>query len=111
MSEIPRPDSADISQAANTFLHPGGGGIAIFVRRDEMQPRAAIRLRDGAPGPRDITVELVTMVACLRQALAMVEVALANQLPMPIDDFRDMADIAESEVIAPRIVPATEVRR
>lgn len=101
-----RPDQQEISQAANLLLHPGEGGIAVWVRRDELRPRAAIRFRG-----KDVSLEeAVTLATMLSGAVMHACEAMAKEMGIPGDEFLDMVEKA-SEVLDPLTKCDFETRR
>lgn len=68
--------AAEIEAAADVFLAPGDGGVAVWVWRQDLQPRASIRLR----GKDMDLVEAVAMFGALHQGLARCAAAFAESV-------------------------------
>ena len=101
----------EINAGADALLHPGGGGIAIWVRRDELQPRAAVRFRTDKPGGERLSVEyVVTVCASLRVGLERVMHALADEHGVDRESFARMVGVA-FDVLMPEYMNVTEIRR
>lgn len=83
---VPFKDQAEIEAAADVLLYPGGGGIAIWVRIDELEPRAAVRWRGKDVDP----AEAVTHVACLAVAIERLCTGLEKTFDLPAGQFMKM---------------------
>lgn len=108
--KIGKRDKAEIETGADLLLYPGRGGIAVWVRRDELLPRSAIRWREPgkATGEIDLT-EAVTMMAALQVGIAKTGMGLAKLFDIPEEKFAAMVDTAV-EVLAGRMDAMTETR-
>ena len=101
----------EINAGADALLYPGGGGIAIWVRRDELQPRAAIRFRTENPSGEALSPEyVVTVCAALRIGLERVMHALADEHGMDRKRFAEMVEVGFN-VLMPKYETASEIRR
>lgn len=95
-----KSDKDEIQAGADTLLFPGKGGIAIWVRRDEMLPRAAIRFRSG-PGQENNSVdfiEIAALLAALQVALGKITISLADQMGIDHHEFAAICDAAMQEM-------------
>lgn len=109
---ISNRDKAEIQAGADLLLHPGGGGIAIWVRRDELLPPSAIRFHtQKLAGGEDIeSTEIATILAALQVGLEQLTAAMAREMGMPLEVLVRMRSHA-AEVLGPRMHALTEVRR
>lgn len=92
-------DKDEINAGADALLYPAGGGIAVWVRRGELEPRAAIRFRTDRPGGESIDiVQLATICATLQVGLDRVMHALADKAHVDRDTFAQMTRVAYDTV-------------
>lgn len=105
-----RKRQAESEAAADSFLYSGGGGIAVWVRRDELLPRAAIRFRAkrGLSDQIDL-VDSTILAATLRIALERAEHALADQHATDREQFSKMVDVVRNE-LAPKYLAETFIK-
>jgi hypothetical protein len=108
--EQKRKRQAEAEAAADSFLYPGGGGIVVWVRRDELLPRASIRFR-AKPGLSDRVdlVDSTILAATLRIALERIEHALADQHTTDREQFSKMVDAVRNE-LAPKYLAETFIK-
>lgn len=100
-----------IQAGADALLTPGGGGIAVWVRRDELRPRVAVRFSTAVKEGEDIDVtKIATILATLRVGVSRITQAMADQMGMERDDLDKMVKLAE-EVIAPHFETETNIIR
>ena len=103
---VTKRDKAEIETGADLLLYPGKGGIAIWVRRDECTPRAAIRFRK-----EDVPLEeTCCLLASLRVGLDILERSIAQIHGIEPDVFAAMCADA-LKIIGPRIRASAEVRQ
>ena len=102
-SGIGRNDKLEIQAGADILLNPGNGGFALWVRRDEGQPRAAVRLRS-----KDLPIEeCVVLLAAMQIGLGKLCMTMAQQFGMDEEAFAAMCDKA-LEILGPEMDARTE---
>lgn len=108
--KIQRPDILESQAGADAFLHPQHGGIAIWVRREEMLPRAAVRFRTRRPGePDQVPLEdIVMMLASLHVGTELMTRNLAKDMDLPFSDLNKMVETAK-EILRPRMYSDTAI--
>lgn len=108
---INRRQTLEIQAGADALLTPGGGGIAVWVRRDELEPRAAVRFSTAAQEGEEIDyVKIAIILATLRIGIDRVEHAMADQMNMPREALASMA-AAALEDLRPRFELTTNIIR
>lgn len=106
-----RRHTLEIQAGADTLLAPGGGGIAIWVRRDELQPRAAVRFSTAVKEGEQIDyIKLATILATLQIGLERVRDGLADNMNMPREDLA-VAVSAALDVLRPKAESTTNIIR
>lgn len=111
MLELTRRQTLEIQAGADALLTPGGGGIAVWVRRDELQPRVAVRFSTAKQEGEEIDAAmLATYIATLRAGVLRLEQSLADSMNMERETFAEMTGIAFS-AIEPRVEAATNIIR
>lgn len=83
-----RREKPEANAGADIFLHPGQGGMMVWVRRDEAYPRAAIRVR-GKVGLE----EMVAMLGALEVGLSSLIKSTAARMSIAPDTFAEMVKI------------------
>ena len=111
MHPFPRKASLEIQVGADALLAPGGGGIAVWVRRDEMMPRVAMRLSTKHPGGEDVSVtQLASILAALHIGVHRMTQALADQMNMPRETLDSMVCDART-IMTPYFEAQTNIVR
>jgi hypothetical protein len=101
----------EIQAGADALLKPGGGGVAVWVRRDDLYPRVAVRLSTTKPGGEEIdAAKMAAILATLRIGVDRVTQAMADQMVIERDLFASMVDDAR-KILAPHFQTATRVVR
>lgn len=109
--KLGKRDKDEAEAGADTLLYPGGGGIAIWVRRDETVPRAALRFkrRPGMETDQVDLVEAISLVTTLECGVDRVKTMMARLYDIDEKTFAGMCAAAK-EVVAPRCVAFTAIR-
>lgn len=103
-----KPES---NAAADAFLYPGGGGIAVWVRRDEMLPRVAVRFRTDKPEGENVDIEqTMTLVAMLSLGVERLQDILADTHNAEREAFKAAVKIA-ADALRDKVNTMSEVRR
>lgn len=111
MSQISRKESLEIQAGADALLTPGGGGVAVWVRRDELMPRVAIRFNTAkAEGERVDVLYIATILATLRIGVDRATHALADNMGVERDQLAAMVEVAHKG-LAPHYETATNIVR
>lgn len=109
MKPITHKETMAIQAGADALLTPGGGGIAVWVRRDELLPRVAVRFSTAVKEGEEIdAIHLATIIATLRVGLDRITHAMADQMGMERDTLKGMIDKAH-EVLAPKYETMTNI--
>lgn len=111
MPEFPRKATLEIQAGADALLTPGGGGFAVWVRRDEMAPRVAMRLSTNRPGGEDVGVtEIAALLATLHIGVHRITQALADEMNMPREMLDSMVGDAR-QIMTPYFEAQTNIIR
>ena len=101
----------EIQAGADALLKQGGGGVAVWVRRDELSPRVAVRFRTAAEEGEDIPAEkIAAILGTLHIGVDRMTQALADSMGMPREDLAKMVEIARKELM-PHYETATNIIR
>lgn len=90
LDKIAKRDQAEIDIAVENFLHPGGGGVIIWVRRDELVPRMAVRSK----GTCLEFEEAAAIIACLKITVDEATTHLGEVFGLKHDEMAEAAGIA-----------------
>lgn len=106
-----RRHTLEIQAGADALLAPGGGGIAIWVRRDELQPRAAVRFSTAVKAGEQIDhIKIATILATLQIGLERVRDGLADNMNMPREQLEAQVSAAVA-VLRPMSEATTNIIR
>lgn len=92
-------ESLEIQAGADVLLAPGRGGVALWVRRDELRPRVAFRYHGEAVPPEEHVLMLGAMKAGFEAACRSVRV----QLGLPNDSRWPEAVESAAAQLRPRL--------
>lgn len=111
MNPISHKETMAIQAGADALLTPGGGGVAVWVRRDELLPRVAVRFSTAAKEGEEIdAIHIATYLATLRVGLDRITHAMADSMHMDRGTLKSMIDKAH-EVLAPKYETMTNIVR
>lgn len=111
MKPLSRKQTLEIQAGADALLAPGGGGIAVWVRRDELQPRVAVRFSTAIKEGEEIdAVQIATILATLQVGVHRITQAMADQMNIPREDLQAMVETT-FKVLAPHYEAATNIIR
>ena len=106
---ISRKETLEIQAGADALLAPGGGGVAVWVRRDELQPRVAVRFSTAVKEGEEIDwTKVATILATLRVGVERITQGLADQMNMPREQLQKAVDLAFKELM-PHYETATNI--
>lgn len=106
-----RRQTLEIQAGADALLAPGGGGIAIWVRRDELQPRVAVRFSTAVKAGEQIDhIAIATILATLQIGLERVRDGLADNMNMPREHLAVEVSAA-LDVMRPKAEATTNIIR
>lgn len=108
---INRQESLEIQAGADALLTRGGGGVAVWVRRDELQPRVAARFSTAVKAGEEIGAEkIAVLLATLRIGVDRITQGLADTMDMPREVLEEMVGIAHKE-LRPHFEATTNIER
>jgi hypothetical protein len=92
---------------ADALLTPGGGGIAVWVRRDELMPRVALRMNTAKKEGETVDA---AMIATLRIGCERITHAMADSMNMERAELAVMVAKA-ADVLRPHYQVQTNIVR